>query len=48
VKPVQPLSATQSKRSKKDDFKTGRWSKEEHFRFLEALKLYSKEWKLVQ
>lgn len=27
---------------------TGRWTKEEHFRFLEALKLYGKEWKKVQ
>ena len=27
---------------------TGRWTREEHFRFLEALKLYGKEWKRVQ
>jgi|FrelakmetLWP11LW_1041352.scaffolds.fasta_scaffold04614_4 hypothetical protein len=27
---------------------TGRWTKEEHFRFLEALKIYGKEWKKVQ
>lgn len=26
----------------------GRWTKDEHFRFLEALKLYGKEWKNVQ
>jgi len=26
---------------------TGRWTREEHFRFLEALKLYGKEWKRV-
>lgn len=30
------------------NFKQGRWSKEEHFRFLEALKLYGKEWRKVQ
>jgi len=29
-------------------FRHGRWSKEEHFRFLEALKMYSKEWRKVQ
>jgi SHAQKYF class myb-like DNA-binding protein len=28
--------------------KQGRWTKEEHFRFLEALKLYGKEWRSVQ
>jgi len=27
---------------------SGRWTKDEHFRFLEALKLYGKEWKRVQ
>jgi hypothetical protein len=26
---------------------TGRWTREEHFRFLEALKIYGKEWKRV-
>jgi SHAQKYF class myb-like DNA-binding protein len=30
------------------NLKQGRWQKEEHFRFLEALKLYGKEWKKVQ
>lgn len=29
-------------------YHTGRWTKEEHFRFLEALKLYGKDWKHVQ
>ena len=28
--------------------RTGRWTREEHFRFLEALKLFCKEWKRVQ
>ena len=28
--------------------RTGRWTREEHFRFLEALKLFGKEWKRVQ
>lgn len=27
--------------------KQGRWTKEEHFRFLAALKLYGKEWRKV-
>lgn len=26
---------------------TGRWTRDEHFRFLEALKMYGKEWKKV-
>jgi hypothetical protein len=26
---------------------TGRWTRDEHFRFLEALKMYGKEWKRV-
>lgn len=29
-------------------FKMGRWTKDEHFRFLEALKYFGKEWKKVQ
>jgi len=29
-------------------FKHGRWTKDEHFRFLEALKRFGKEWKKVQ
>ena len=28
--------------------KTGRWTRDEHYRFVEALKLYGKEWKRVQ
>ena len=28
--------------------KTGRWTKDEHFRFLESLKIHGKEWKKVQ
>ncbi len=27
---------------------TGRWTRDEHYRFLEALKKYGKEWKRVQ
>lgn len=30
------------------NLKQGRWTKDEHFRFLEALKLYGKEWRKVQ
>lgn len=30
-----------------DSKKTGRWNIDEHFRFIEALQLYGKEWKRV-
>ena len=30
-----------------DSKKTGRWTIEEHFRFIEALQKYGKEWKKV-
>jgi hypothetical protein len=36
------------KKTKDGDFKCGRWTKDEHFRFLAALKIYGKEWKHVQ
>lgn len=29
------------------DFNSGRWTDEEHEKFLEALKLYGKNWNLV-
>jgi hypothetical protein len=29
------------------DFKQGRWTREEHYKFLEALKLFGKEWRKV-
>ena len=29
-------------------YSQGRWSKEEHYRFIEALKLFGKEWRRVQ
>jgi hypothetical protein len=28
--------------------KKGRWTRDEHFRFIEGLKLYGKEWRKVQ
>jgi SHAQKYF class myb-like DNA-binding protein len=31
-----------------NSLKQGRWSKDEHLRFLEALKLFGKEWRKVQ
>lgn len=50
--PIKEQETTKSKatsnRKNSDAFKTGRWTKEEHFRFLEALKLYGKEWKKVK
>lgn len=44
------INGKQSKTSKDggDKLKTGRWIKDEHFRFLEALKMHGKEWKKVQ
>ncbi|CDW84488.1 myb-like dna-binding shaqkyf class family protein [Stylonychia lemnae] len=38
----------ESRAKQGNDLRQGRWSKEEHFRFLEALKLYGKEWRKVQ
>lgn len=42
------LSKSYVKANEGKDTKTGRWTRDEHFRFLEALKLYGKEWKYVQ
>jgi len=42
------LKETESKGKQTSAIRQGRWSKEEHFRFLEALKLYGKEWRKVQ
>ena len=42
------LKETETKGKQASAIKQGRWSKEEHFRFLEALKLYGKEWRKVQ
>jgi hypothetical protein len=43
------INGKQSKNSKDggEKLKTGRWIKDEHFRFLEALKMHGKEWKKV-
>ena len=30
------------------EIKTGRWSDEEHERFLEALRLHGKDWELIE
>lgn len=35
-------------KASKSHFKTGRWTRLEHFKFLEALKLFGKEWQAVQ
>lgn len=40
--------ASASVKTDKNGARTGRWTREEHFRFLEALKKYGKEWKKVQ
>ena len=43
------LMAIEQKPMKQNQsIRQGRWTKEEHYRFLEALKLYGKEWKKVQ
>lgn len=42
------IMSSEKKKSSNGVFKMGRWTKEEHFRFLEALKYYGKEWKKVQ
>jgi hypothetical protein len=41
-------SGALSSKDKETPFKMGRWTKDEHFRFLAALKLFNKEWKRVQ
>ena len=41
------ITAGTSKPVNPGGFKSGRWTKDEHFRFLEALKLFGKEWKKV-
>jgi SHAQKYF class myb-like DNA-binding protein len=41
-------TAKVTKKAKEGDFKTGRWTRDEHFRFLAALKMFGKEWKNVQ
>ena len=35
-------------RATKGEYNTGRWTRKEHFKFLEALKLFGKEWQKVQ
>jgi len=47
-KTVKPLKLDNNKKAFNGEFKMGRWTKDEHFRFLEALKLFGKEWKKVQ
>jgi len=42
------IPSSEKKKSSNGVFKMGRWTKEEHFRFLEALKFFGKEWKKVQ
>ena len=42
-------SSNESEKSSKKGNKTaGRWSKDEHIRFIEAIKMYGKNWKKVQ
>jgi SHAQKYF class myb-like DNA-binding protein len=48
LKSQSKTTSTKSKPKQNGIFKNGRWTKDEHFRFLAALKLFSKEWKKVQ
>jgi len=40
--------SSEKKKAVNGIYKMGRWTKDEHFRFLEALKYFGKEWKKVQ
>lgn len=44
---AQVSRTTLSSCADSDAKKTGRWNIDEHFRFIEALQLYGKEWKRV-
>lgn len=50
IKVAGPSANMTGKNKEKNNsqFKMGRWTKDEHFRFLEALKYFGKEWKKVQ
>jgi hypothetical protein len=41
------MAIEQKPMKQNQSIRQGRWTKEEHYRFLEALKLYGKEWKKV-
>ena len=45
---VKPKSLREGRLASGGETKSGRWTKEEHFRFIEALIIYGKEWKKVQ
>lgn len=42
------ISTNQSFRHKKNHFNVGRWSEDEHKKFIQAIFLYGNDWKLVQ
>lgn len=44
---TQPQTTIQTESIVRSAKATGRWTRDEHFRFLEALKMYGKEWKKV-
>ena len=46
-KPKKKSSRTKLNENNKN-FRTGRWTKEEHKKFLEAIELYGRDWKKVQ
>ncbi len=48
TEPAESHAARKASRKSSQEGTTGRWTKEEHKRFLQALKLYGKNWKKVQ
>jgi SHAQKYF class myb-like DNA-binding protein len=46
---AQPISTPEAiKLDELSQIRNGRWKKDEHFRFLKALKIHGKEWRRVQ
>ena len=48
VKSKKPSHVTDKEREQNMKFNTGRWTDEEHELFLEGLRMYEKDWELIQ